>query len=322
MDLFACIRTFVTIAEQGSFTRAGTRLNLSPSRVTAQIKALEYELGVRLIQRTTRRLRLTTEGTIFHEYCQRLLETVEEARQSVAAGKHLPQGWLRITIPEAFARTLLAEGVFAEFLRRYPLVRLQIFRQDQLVDLVAEGFDCGIRASLAPSPSLSLVARTIGGSRILTLGSPEYLARHGVPRTPADLTCHNCIVYHPAQRREPYEWRFSEGGEIRQVPVEGNLSFGGPSGCLDAALAHAGLTQVLCLAASKYIRAGQLQPVLLDYVAPGPPIQAVFAQRKLLPMKVQAFIECLHNHLDAEQRWQELLAAVAAFGEQPATIAS
>src|SRR4030095_692315 len=182
---------FAKVVATGSLSSAARELGLSPAMVSRRLAALETRLGVRLINRTTRSLHLTDEGSSYYESCSRVLAEIEQANASVCAGRQEPQGTLRVALPAAFGNQYVAPLV-QQFAALYPAVQLALSLSDRTVNLVEDGFDLALRiAALAYS---SLAARKLAPNRRVGCASPDYLRRHGTPSAPAELAQHNCLL--------------------------------------------------------------------------------------------------------------------------------
>src|SRR4051812_10272282 len=200
MSTFDGIEFLTVTVETGSFAAAARRLGVTPSAVSRRVALLESELGVQLLARTTRSLRLTEDGLAFHERCTRILDELKEARDAIARVRGKPAGLLRVDAPIALGRSVLAPKLPA-FLERYPEIRLDLTLRDQLVDPTAEGLDVLVRIGL-PRDS-TLISRRLGESRLLTCASPAYLRKHGKPRHPRDLAHHQCLGFLHEGRTRP-----------------------------------------------------------------------------------------------------------------------
>src|SRR5262245_28478478 len=192
MDRLRAMQVFVQIVESGSLTRAADALDVSVPSVVRSLAALERAVGVRLLNRTTRRSSLSDEGREYYERCRRVLSEVEAADAALSARRAEPKGRLRVTAPVMYGRIHLAP-VVSEFIARYPAVELELLLLDRIVDLVEEGIDAAVR--IARLPESSLVAARVGEERRVLCAAPVYLRRAGVPRTPADLANHRCIQF-------------------------------------------------------------------------------------------------------------------------------
>jgi DNA-binding transcriptional LysR family regulator len=287
VDRFQGIQAFVAVVEHGSFARAAERLDRSVSAVSRDVAELEHHLDARLLNRTTRRLSLTETGRAFHERAVQLLADLEEAEQSASEGGVTPRGTLKLTCPITYGERVLAP-VIAAFALRHPDVRLDVDLSDRIVDLVDEGFDVAIR--IGAIRSQLLVARRIGAAALHCCASPGYLAKHGTPRTPEDLSRHACLTYEFAPSRN--QWRFvaPDGGE-RVARIGGPIHANNGRMLAAFAVEGAGIVNEPDFIVAPEIAAGRLVPILADYAQPAIPIQAAYASRRHLSAKVRAFVD-------------------------------
>ncbi|MGL6222300.1 MAG: LysR family transcriptional regulator, partial [Steroidobacteraceae bacterium] len=204
MDQLLAMRVFARVAERGSFGRAADELEISRPAASAHVAALEKHLGARLLNRTTRRVGLTAEGTEFLRRTRRILEELRDAEETLRDTRSKPQGKLRVDVPVAFGRYLLLPAL-PEFTRRYPLIELDLHLNDRIVDLVAERVDVALR--VGPIRQSGLVARRVSQINIVTCAAPAYLQDHGEPRTPDDLRSHRLVGLSEASGAPP-EWTF------------------------------------------------------------------------------------------------------------------
>lgn len=304
MDRFDSLQTFVAVVETGSFSAAAARLDRAKSAVSRQVAALESHLGVQLLNRTTRRLSLTEAGREFHEQAQRILADLEEAELSVAAEQTALRGRLRLAAPLSFGVQHLAPAL-AEFLTRHPELVLDLDLDDRRINLVEEGFDLALRiGELADS---SLVARPLAPIRMQLCASPDYLRRHGRPRTPQDLAFHAGLVY--GNVPEAQQWRFSDvAGEVHSVKVSARLRANNGDVLLRAALDGLGVVVSPTFIAHRALAAGELVPLLPDYQAPGTSAYAVYPSRRHLPQRVRALIEFLAQRFGDAPYWDQMIA--------------
>lgn len=209
MERFAEMMTFAKVVETRSFSAAAVALATSKSMVSKQISALEHALGVRLLNRTTRRMSLTEIGAAYYEHCARIVQEIDAAEATVTQLQAEPRGVLKITSPVVFASLHLAPAL-STFLQQHAQVEIELNATDRVIDLVEEGYDLAIRITDNPSPSM--VARKIASVRWATCASPAYLKKHGTPRTPQDLMHHQCLTYQgaPALRSG---WRYRSGNK-------------------------------------------------------------------------------------------------------------
>jgi DNA-binding transcriptional LysR family regulator len=310
MENLTDIAVFVRVVESSSFTAAADKLGLARSVVSKRVTRLEERLGVRLLNRTTRRLSLTEAGAALFEQSWPALARIEDAELEVTRLQTEPRGNLKVSAPMTFGILHLAP-LLPEFLERYPGVQMDLRLDDRFVDLVAEGFDLAIRiAMLADS---TLVARRLAPSRMAVCASPEYWRRHGVPQTPEDLRAHNCISY--IYTRTPDVWEFStQAGDTITVPIRGNLRLNNGLVERTAAVDGVGVAIMPTFYVGEDLQAGRLQPVLTDYPLPELSISAVYPQRKHLSPKVRAFIDFLSETFRPEPYWDRFLGGKEQVG--------
>lgn len=277
---------FVRIVEAGSLTAAAERLGTSLTSVVRALSALERNLGVRLLNRTTRRIAPTDEGREYFERCRRLLAEVEDAEAALSARQVTPAGRLAITAPVMFGR-LHVGPVVADFLDAFPEVRAELLLLDRIVDLLEEGIDVAIR--IGPLPDSSLVAIPLGGTRPVVCASPDYLARHGAPRIPADLEEHRCIRF--TGIRAGTEWNFGGGGATRRVDVVGVLTTNQVDTALDACVKGLGCGRFLAYQVRDLMAAGRLVRVLADHEPDPLPVSLAYPHSRLLSPRIRAFID-------------------------------
>lgn len=282
------ILVFTRVVQSGSFTAAARTLDLTKSSVSRKLTGLEDRLGARLLQRTTRQLSLTDVGRAYYENCARIVGELEEADLAVGRMQAAPRGTLRITVPLAFG---LLGGIVAEFLNRYPEVRVAITATDRQVDLVEEGFDLAIRAgALADS---TLIARPLGRLRRLLAAAPAYLQRSGAPKTPAELTAHACLVF--AAAPSPAHWTLRSQGKSVEVVAPARLvvnDFELLREATASGLGIAALPEFLC--AEDFAR-GRLEPVLERWCTEETPVHALYPSTRHLSPKVIAFVELVRE---------------------------
>ncbi|MFT4241856.1 MAG: LysR family transcriptional regulator [Acidovorax sp.] len=307
MDKLKAFESFVSVATRGSLTAAAKAEGVAPAIMGRRLDALEEHLGVKLLVRTTRRISLTHEGSAFLEDCQRLLSDVANAEASVSAGGVKATGHLRITAPAGFGRRHVAPLV-PSFRAQHPDVTISLNLSDRVVDLAGEGFDCAVR--VGDLPDSSLVSVRIADNRRLCVATPEYLARRGTPRAPAELVQHDCLTL-SSDASQTRGWAF-------RVPLaDGSLEVthlkpGGPLDCSDGQVLHDwclaghGIAWRSTWEVEAEIAAGRLVAVLEDFAAPPNGIYAVFPQRKHLPLRVRLWIDHLRHHYAQPAFWRGL----------------
>lgn len=285
------LSVFVRVVEQRSLTSAARSLDVTTSSISKRIAKLEERLGVRLLERTTRRVRLTEAGQGFYERCIAILRAVEDAEAAVTSIGGEPRGTLRVSVPVIFGERHLAP-LLPSLLERHPHLRLDVSLSDRFVSLVEEGYDVAVRiGKLADS---TLKVKTLATIREWVVASPSYLERRGVPRTPADLADHDCIRYSllPAQR----EWRFRRGKRVETPPVGGRLMMSHGGAICEAAIAGAGIARLPSFIADEAIASGALRTVLDEWTSEGQVVAVYPAGRQPQP-KVQAFVRFLASRL-------------------------
>ena len=288
LDQLLAMRTFVKIAEFGSFTRAADDLSLPRSAVSQLLRRLERRLGGQLLNRTTRKVSLTAEGEEYLARCQRIFADLAAADELVARARSRPQGRLRVDVPTAFGRHLLLPAL-PEFMRKYPDVHVEIRMNDRVIDLVREGVDLALR--FGPVRQSSLAVRRIGATRYVTCASPAYLAQSTPPRQPEDLLQHRCIGYVHSDTGRMVDWTFAKDGKRRRLRIPSVLAFNTPEAPVAAAPSDLGIVQTNDALVASYLADGRLQLVLEEWIADGPPISIVFAQSGRLAAKVRVFAD-------------------------------
>jgi len=278
---------FASVVEAASFTGAARALGLTRSAVSRQVAQLESELGVRLLNRTTRRMRLTEAGEIYYESCALILAEARQARQAVRQLHDHPVGTLRISGPVIGHRILVA--VLQEFMQLYPEIRVDLSLEDPYVDLLQEGIDVAVRIG-HPTDSL-LVARKLAPVRQVVCGSPGYFKQRGSPDSPRDLVGHEWVIY--SLLASPDRFVFVKGASRQTVRVSGRLRINGGTAIRDALLSGLGLTLLPWFYVADDIRQGRLQAVLEEYAVKPSDIYAVFPHREHLPGKVRLFVDFL-----------------------------
>jgi len=289
MDWQSEMGVFVRVVEDESFSSAARSMKLTPSAVSKLIGRLEDRLGARLLSRTTRRLSLTEEGHAFYQRCVPILSAIEEAERAVTELHAEPRGLLKINASTAFGQYHI-EPLIPEFLARYEDLRIQLILSDSLVNLVEEEVDVAIR--IADLPDSSLIARKLAPARRMVTASPSYLEKHGVPKTPEELTEHNCLTLSFETSLNQWEFQGFEGPN--RIRVSGNFETNNATALHEAARAGLGLMRTANFIAMPDIRKGNLVPVLEEFETKGNAnIYAVYPHNRHLSPKVRAFIDLL-----------------------------
>ncbi|HEY2539400.1 MAG TPA: LysR family transcriptional regulator, partial [Stellaceae bacterium] len=239
MDRFDSMRVFAKVVESGSFVGAAARLDISASMVTLHVKELEERLGVRLLNRTTRKVSLTETGRAYYERCTRLLADLEETEQAVSDMHAAPRGELRVNATETFGILQLAPAI-ADFTTCFPAISVELMLSKHTVDLIEEGFDVAVR--VGELPDSSLIARQLAPCRMVVCGAPSYFEKHGKPRTPDDLTAHNCLTVAETGSSYYRAWHLiAADGTALNISPMGNLRTNSGAVLIVAAIAGHGL---------------------------------------------------------------------------------
>jgi DNA-binding transcriptional LysR family regulator len=296
MDRLLSMTVFKRVVDAGSFAGAARHFDISPEMAGNHVRALEAHLGVRLLNRTTRRMHLTEVGAAYHARCAQILSEIEEAEAEAGSQQAAPSGLLRITGPLTFGELHLGPAI-GDYMARYPSVRVEVFLSDRHVNLIDEGFDMAIR--IGDPPDSSLIARRLASARLVLCASPAYLDRSGRPEKPADLTRHACLVY--ADLRSPRTWRFTDpDGHAETVQISGPFSCNNPQLLVSLAIAGHGLILWPSFAVGADILAGRLVPLLTQWRSRELTIRALYPHRALLTAKVRTFVDFLAERFEPE----------------------
>ncbi|WP_336366380.1 LysR family transcriptional regulator [Marinobacter sp. C2H3] len=295
MDRLREMQTFCAVVDAGSFAAAADALGLSRAAVSRDVNDLESRLGVRLLHRTTRRLSLTAEGEVFQERCRELLAGVAEAEAEVTARRGVARGKLRLNVPVSFGISHLAP-LWGRFHQQYPEVDLTVELLDRLADIVDEGFDLAIR--IARLQSSTLISRQLTTTRLKACASPEYLSRHGQPRTPSELASHRTIAY--SHFASGNDWPFDGPAGPETVKVRPWMHANNGETCCAAALAGEGIILQPGFLVNGAIERGHLVPLLTDYESRRLGVYAVYPSRRFVTPKVRAMVDFLLAALPEE----------------------
>lgn len=289
---------FVNTAAQGSFSAAARLLELTPAAISKSVAGLERELGVRLFNRTTRRLRLTDEGAVFLEKAREALAMLDEAADTVRARRAVPEGLVRASVGGAFGRRYVLP-LLPEFCAAHPRVRIELALDDRPADLVQEGFDLGIRGGRLKDSSM--VSRTICRIPTALVAAPRYLARAGVPARMEDLKDHRCIVTRFLSGASA-GWNFRVRGKAVDVEPQGDVIVSDPESAAEAAALGLGVAQVGVHHAWAHFKAGRLKTLLNAVHDPGQRLMAIhYPHRAHLAPRVRVFVEFLLERLGQEE---------------------
>jgi DNA-binding transcriptional LysR family regulator len=291
VDYFNAVKAFIQVVEAGSFIKAAQTLNLPRNTVTKHIQSLEIHLRVKLLNRTTRRISLTNDGTAYYERMVRVVDQWLEAESDLASAQARPHGRLRVDMGSTMA-TMLVLPALPDFQRRYPQLQLDIGVSDRPVDLLGDRVDCVIRGGALNN--LSLIARRLGSLTFVTCATPEYLAAHGTPSHPIDLEANHQMVryfFAGTNRRLPVE--FVKGDERISVDANYFISVNDSNALLAAALAGMGVLQTLTFMAEPHFKSGALVQLLEDWSLEPNPIYIVYSPNRHLSARVRVFVEWL-----------------------------
>ena len=299
MDRMTSMATFVKVVDVGGFSAAGRVLSMSASMVTNHVQSLEERLGVRLLNRSTRKLSLTEVGQAYYERAQQILGDVEDAERTAQALQTTPRGNLRLNTSVAMPPFLAP--VIAEYVALHPDVSISMSMSDREVDLVEDGFDLAIRNM--PVSDSTLITRRIATYHLILVGAPEYFAKHGKPEHPSDLINHNCLTFmHSVWGKE---WHFAGPDGQVVVPITGNMQSNSANGLRLAAVHGQGLTILPSFLVADDLRAGRLAPVLNEFLDTEYAVNAIYPHRHRLSAKVRSFIDLLVKHFRDDPAWAD-----------------
>lgn len=288
MDRFDTMLAFIRVVELSSFTKAAMSLNMPKTTVSAQVLALESRLRVKLLNRTTRQVSVTTDGAAYYERAVRLLHELEEAESSISQDITSPKGRLRVDVPASIGRRIIVPAL-PDFFDRYPEIVLELGCTDRLVDLIEEGVDCVIRGG-EPLDQL-LVARRVGSMKFVTCASPVYLAKYGTPVSPDDLERHVGVNFFSSKTGKIYDFDFSKDGVKTFTNSRRRLAMNDGDACVVGCLAGLGISQLPTFMVQEHIASGELVIVLGEYLSDNFPLYSLYPQNRHLSSKVRVFID-------------------------------
>ena len=299
MDRLSDLEFFIRLVKQGSLASLARELGVTPPAVTSRLAQIERRLGVRLLNRTTRRISVTHEGEVYLATGARLLAELHELEQTVSSSRGIPKGVLRVNATFGFGRRHITPAI-AAFVRRYPEVEVQLELTDRSINLADKAFDIGIWFGTVPDSRM--VARKIVSNQRLLCAAPAYLEKAGTPLTPKDLQTHQCIVLRESDAAYG-TWHLTRGNKQETIKVRGNLSTNDGEAGVVWALEGFGILMRSAWDVYPYVEAGKLVPVLEDWSLPGADIFAVYPERAHLSAKVSAFIDFLTSWFATEAAW-------------------
>lgn len=287
MDKLHAMRVFVRVVEVNSFTKAADTLGLPRASVTTTIQNLEAALGVRLLQRTTRKLNLTLDGAAYLEGATRILQDLEEVESSFTSARKTPRGRLRVDMPGSIGRLVIIPAIH-EFHSAYPEIELMLGLSDRPIDLIQEGVDCVLR--VGELQDSSLIARRVGAFRPVTCASPSYLAAHGTPTTLEELERHVSVKYF-SRTGKLHEPSFERDGKDHEVKMAGTVSVNDADAYVTCGVEGLGIVQAARFMALPHLRSGALVEILAEYRPALMPISALYPQNRHLSPKVRVFVD-------------------------------
>ncbi|MCG8906744.1 LysR family transcriptional regulator [Pseudomonas nitroreducens] len=291
MDQLQAIRAFARVVEAGNFTRAADSLDMPNATLSKLVQELEAHLGVRLLQRTTRRVTVTPEGQDYYAKATRVLRDLEDIDSTFNIARSKPRGHLRIDVGGSTARDVLVP-LLADFLARYPDIRIDLGVSDRSVDLIGDNVDCVIRGGALDASSL--VARGIGQATMVTCASPEYLRHNGVPAYPEELrNGHRLVSYLSPQNGRAVPLRFERDGERSELKLEHRIGVNESNAHLAACVAGLGIIQTFSYAAGAALRDGTLVEILADWRPSPYPFHVVYPHNRYVTHRLRVFIDWL-----------------------------
>lgn len=295
MDRLHLMTVYVAVAEEEGFAAAARRLAMSPPAVTRAISALEDRLGVKLLQRTTRHVRVTEAGERYLDDARRVIAAADEADEAAVGINAQPRGHMTVTAPVLFGRMYVMPGI-VEYLRQHPETSVSALFLDRVVNMLEEGVDVGIR--IGELSDSSYRALRVGHVRRVICAAPSYLKRHGIPQTPHELKQHQVIV--ASSLSQNIEWRFVDQGEPLSVRIKPRLTVSSNDGAIEAASLGLGVTRLMSYQVAPLLAAGKLKVVLSEFESPRVPIHIIHREGRHASAKMRAFIDLMAERLRAE----------------------
>ena len=295
MDRLHLMTVFVAVAEEESFAGGARRLEMSPPAVTRAIAALEDRLGVKLLTRTTRYVRVTDAGNRYLDDARRIIGEMDEAEEAAAGINAEPRGHLAVTAPVLFGRIFVIPGI-VDYLQRYPDMEVSAVFLDRVVNLLEEGFDVGVRIGELPDSSMRAIR--VGHVRRILCASTDYLEKHGIPINPAELSSHNIISATGVSPTN--EWKFSQGLELSSVRVKPKLTVNSNDAAIEAACQGLGITRLMSYQVVPHLASGQLKIILSDFEPTSLPIHVLHREGRYASAKIRSFVDLIAVRLRGE----------------------
>jgi LysR family transcriptional regulator, regulator for bpeEF and oprC len=288
MDKLQAMEVFVRVVETGGITRAADSLHMPKATAATLVQKLEAALGVKLLNRTTRRVSVTPDGAAYYERCVSILAEVRETEELLGQQQSTPRGRVRVDVPTLMARSVFVPAL-PKFFERYPEIELALASNERRADLVEEGIDCAVWSGEIEESAL--VARRVGFLYFATCAAPSYLAAHGQPRHPDELAGHRCINHFSQRSGKTVDWVFSKDGTRVQTSLRGNIALEDENSYVAAAEAGLGIAQIPAFVLKEAMERGTLELVLGDWFPDPSPLYVVYPQNRHLSNKVRVFVE-------------------------------
>jgi LysR family transcriptional regulator, regulator for bpeEF and oprC len=288
MNKLQAMEVFVRVVETGAMTRAADSLHMPKATATTMIQQLEATLGVKLLNRTTRSVSVTTDGAAYYPRCVAILAEIRETEESLAQRHASPQGRLRVEVPTLMARLVIVPAL-PDFFARYPQIELQLGCSERRADLIEEGIDCAVWSGELEDSTL--IARRVGLLYFGTCASPAYLATHGEPRHPDELTAHRCINHFSPRTGKIFEWVFAKNDERIQTSLRGHIALDDENSYVAAAEAGLGVAQIPAFVLKDAMERGSLELLLGDWFADPAPLNVVYPENRHLSSKIRVFVD-------------------------------
>jgi len=297
MDRLYLMTVYVAVAEEQGFAAGARRLRMSPPAVTRAVAALEERLGVKLLDRTTRHVRVTEAGQRYLDDARRIIAEVDEADDAVAGINAAPRGHLTVTAPVLFGRLYVMPGI-VDYLQRYPGMDVSTVFVDRVTNLLEEGIDVGIRIGELPDSSMRAVP--VGRVRRMIIAAPTYIEKHGAPLTPQELEQHTIVG--SSGSSVPPDWRFQHGGSTQSLRVKPRLGVNNNDSAIEAVRSGFGIARLLSYQAAALLDSGDLVEVLQDYATPAVPIHIIHRDSRQGSTRIRSFVDLMAERLRTDPR--------------------
>src|SRR5580704_18235040 len=288
MNKLQAMQVFVRVVETGGITRAADSLGIPKATATSLIQQLEAALGVKLLNRTTRRVSVTTDGAAYYPRCLSILAEVRETEESLSDRHAAPRGQLRVDVPTLMARLVIVPAL-PGFFARYPDIELQLGCSERRADLIEEGIDCAVWSGELEDSTL--IARRVGQLYFGTCASPAYIAAHGQPHHPDELTAHRCINHFSPRTGKIFEWVFAKNGVRTQTLLRGHIALDDENSYVAAAEAGLGVAQIPAFVLKEAMERGSLELLLGDWFPDPAPLSVVYPENRHLSSKIRVFVD-------------------------------